>query len=114
VSYQRELTMTVICKTCSNQYGKWRPRCPACGEPNTQPATFNAPRVVEPSLIPRSAIIKRQPKRECIACHQGGAKKTCPHCNELVHAACLVLHAEACAEFQVTLRESQRAHGLSV
>lgn len=90
----RELKMTVVCKDCQHQFGAWRDRCPACGtshEVKQQPA-FNAPKVV-----------RERRANECIFCRRRGAKKRCPHCNELIHPGCLGLHTEPCARFQVEL-----------
>jgi hypothetical protein len=93
----RELKMTLICKTCTHQYGAWRPRCPACGTSTPvsqqQPASFNPPR-------PTKARSEKS-KTECIACRHRGAKERCPHCNELIHTTCLTVHVDDCKQFQV-------------
>ncbi len=104
-----ELKLTVICPTCQNQFGKWRPRCPACGTPYHAPASFNVARVQERKRRdPVARVAKQEPKNACIACHRRGGKKTCPHCNERAHPSCLVLHVPECQAFQLALADAQR------
>lgn len=102
---ERELKVTLICKCCGNQYGKFRHRCPACGThtPASQLETFNTPRAVQAAPAkPRKAREQKPKKNECILCRRAGAKAQCPHCNERIHPGCLSLHATDCATFQVT------------
>ena len=95
----KELKLTVICRTCQYQYGRWRPRCPTCGE--------QAP------LPPRAPTVERPPRARrgrthaCIVCRRTvkGRKATppprCHFCQELIHAACLRMHAASCERFQL-------------
>jgi hypothetical protein len=113
-------TMTTACKMCGHEFGKWRPQCPACGTPYEQERSFNEVRIerrkAERKLEaddPIGRILeRRQPKNQCIVCRQGGGKLKCPHCNECIHKGCLTLHADDCAAFQVTLRQTQAQHGI--
>jgi hypothetical protein len=93
----RELTMTVICKSCEHQYGAWRPRCPACGTSTpvkVQLEQFhNTPRA-------RKAREARTSTSQCVFCRDRGAKQRCPICNERVHGTCLGLHQPECEQFQ--------------
>lgn len=105
----KELTMTVICKTCEHQYGAWRSQCPACGTSTPVKARVeqfrNAPRVraPKPARITGSA---------CCFCRVRGAKGRCPICNELVHGTCLSLHTPDCEQFQRdVILETVRAMG---
>lgn len=89
-----ELKMTMICGTCSNQYGLWRPRCPTCGtstpiSKRVEPERLNTPRMHE-----RRAD-------ECIFCRRRKARETCPHCNEPIHRDCRGVHVIDCAKFQL-------------
>ncbi len=79
---------------CGNEYGLWRPRCPACGTTNERQRDATAP--PEPTFV----RAERTPKRPCIVCRNGGAKDRCPHCEELIHKNCKGMHVIACAEFQ--------------
>lgn len=90
----RELKITLICKTCENQYGKWRSHCPVCRTPTPKTEEFNTPRVVV-------ARKQRDSKSQCIFCRHRGAKHECPHCNEKIHRTCLGLHAPECQQFQI-------------
>ncbi len=89
------MTMTRKC-TCGNDYGLWRLRCPACGTTNDQWTDANA-RATTLAFHAR----ERQVRNECIACHNGGAKETCPHCSEHIHRNCKGMHLEDCRKFQV-------------
>lgn len=88
------MKMTVICE-CGNEYGRWRPRCPACGtsipveQIQTIAARINPPRQ------------KKAVKDPCILCHRKKAKIVCPQCGERAHKGCLALHLPICAEFQI-------------
>ena len=109
----KERTLTIECADCKNIYGLWRTQCPACGTNNPKYRDYH-----EPERAPRAPKIKipverRRPRNECIACHGGGAKVRCPHCNELAHKACITLHAPECAAFQVTLQEAYKKEGLT-
>lgn len=89
--YKRELTMTVICKSCQHQYGAWRDRCPACGTKT-------------PVKVQLAAVRKtRQPRTsasQCVFCRHRGAKQRCPICNEQIHGTCIGLHKPECEQFQ--------------
>jgi hypothetical protein len=91
-----ELKMTVVCRSCDNQYGAWRPHCPACG-------TKSHYRAPEPEKKePRQKRSEAQrPKRdnECILCRRGGSQERCPSCNEEVHTRCLKYHINPCKQF---------------
>jgi predicted RNA-binding Zn-ribbon protein involved in translation (DUF1610 family) len=92
----RELTLTTICKSCTHQYGLWRPRCPACGTETPvklQEKAFNPPRV--------KARAPRTSSTQCIFCRLRAAKDKCPHCGELIHRTCRGLHEPDCQQFQV-------------
>ena len=105
-----ELKVTLICKDCSNQYGRWRPQCPTCGTktpardyaspsaPATQPKLTRT-KLVTATLRRVRAIIVRL--SSCIVCRRAGAKLTCPHCDERIHKGCLSLHHVECKAFQV-------------
>lgn len=93
----RELTMTLMCKMCSNQYGAWRPRCPTCGELTPVTASAAAPRVNRPRLV----VSHERKQDECILCRRRKAKDRCPHCNEAIHRNCLGVHKDDCEKFQV-------------
>lgn len=116
-----ELRMTLICPCCSNQYGKWRPQCPACGTPRPEQKTERVEakdrRLDDMRRIKQRRADAREKKKlakECIVCRRGGAKLKCPHCEEKIHKGCLSLHADDCAAFQVSLKECYKKHGLSV
>lgn len=103
-----ELKMTVVCKSCDNQYGAWRTHCPACG-------TMSDYRAPEPERAkePRQKRSEAQrPKREheCILCRRGNSQERCPSCNEEVHTRCLKYHLDPCklfvAEREAILREA--------
>jgi hypothetical protein len=92
----RELKMTVVCKSCTHQYGAWRDRCPACGTDTPRAPVFNAPRVTPARRVtPASGPL-------CIFCQLGSRKTmaTCEHCNEPIHPTCKSLHADSCQQFQ--------------
>lgn len=94
---QRELTMTVVCKSCSHQYGAWRDRCPACGTRTPPPPV----KVQAEREKRKRQHERRESKTQCIACRQRGAKKMrCPFCDERIHHTCLSLHVEECKQFQ--------------
>jgi Zn finger protein HypA/HybF involved in hydrogenase expression len=99
-----EKKMTIDCGTCGDQYGRWRPRCPACGTQTPASAFDRAAELLKP---PRESRAKRERERkphECILCRKrvkANKKGTsCPHCNEPIHVACLELHRNACLQFQ--------------
>lgn len=87
------MKMTVECQ-CGNVFGRWRPRCPACGEATPYAA-------IQP-VAQRPAAVRREKrvKDPCILCHRKKAKVACPQCGERAHKGCLVLHLPICAEFQ--------------
>lgn len=98
----RELTMTVICASCENQYGAWRPRCPACGTDTP----IKVQQLVQ--KINRPRLVTSKPQRErtvhptsCDLCHRRGAKETCDLCGNLVHHNCMGVHKDRCTKFQV-------------
>lgn len=91
-----ELKMTVLC-VCGNQYGAWRPRCPACGKGIPVTIAEVARKAMNP---PRIKHERERRQNECIFCHRGKAKERCPHCNEPVHRNCQGLHGGDCAQFQ--------------
>lgn len=95
----RERKITIECSACAHVFGVWRDRCPACGTEMTwqEKARYAPP--------PTPARKQREVKSPCIVCRQRGAKKRCPHCDEMVHGVCLALHANDCAEFQVRIEE---------
>jgi hypothetical protein len=97
----RELTMTVICKTCDNQYGAWRPHCPVCRTATPKKAHEEAtPRVRREVTRRVKEYVVRESKTLCVFCRQRGAKQRCTHCNELIHGTCVGLHAPECIKFQ--------------
>src|SRR4051812_12764778 len=95
----KPLTMTVICATCTNQYGAWRNHCPACNTA-TPVSKFEPP--ITMRNTPRRAPAKREPVwHECAFCHRRGAKKhRCPICSIPVHGGCAAMHEKLCKEFQ--------------
>lgn len=111
--------MTVICKDCAFQYGRWRPQCPTCGTNNPNVDVYTTG-VGGPSGTPVRAARERAPRAPkrarlaCIVCRKGGARKLrCPHCDERIHKACLVMHADDCAAFQLEREAACRRIGVT-
>ena len=104
-----ELKVTLICGTCSNQYGRWRPQCPACG---TRTPMRDYAQPLKAGTLQKKKVFRVTHRREivlgrklrlsaCIVCRRAGAKVMCPHCDERIHKGCLSLHHDACKAFQV-------------
>jgi len=99
----REPTLTHICGSCKNPYGRWRPRCPACGA--TTPISVREEALRAPETTkPRKEKAPRPD--QCILCRRKKAKDKCTHCGERIHHICKRLHEPACAAFQVELQEA--------
>jgi hypothetical protein len=108
----KTLTMTLICKTCGSQYGAWRHQCPTCGTMTPVSRKQDDARIKQ-ARAPRR---KKETKDPCILCRKRVKPKklaTCPHCNEKVHKACLPLHVDECAKFQVLRDQAMKevSHG---
>lgn len=112
---KREPTMTIACKDCSFEYGRWRPRCPACGTlaPDNAMKPFNPPA----QLAPRREREPKQPRADgCVLCQRRVKPKQearCPHCNERVHKNCLPLHQVPCQTFQQGRQDELKRLGMS-
>lgn len=109
MSQGRELKMVRVCDGhggCGNEYGRWRPRCPACGTLNDKPIeTFNAPAL---KTSGRSTKERKDPEDACIVCRRSSCgTRRCPHCEELIHKPCLRMHAQDCARFQHERRQAE-------
>jgi len=110
ITVMKTLTMTLICKTCGSQYGAWRRQCPTCG--SHTPVSV----IRKEEQRTRAPKRKREVKDPCILCRKRVKPKklaTCPHCNEKVHKACLPLHVDECAKFQVLRDQAMKevSHG---
>lgn len=93
----RPLTMTVVCKDCGNQYGRWRSHCPTCG--TATPVTKRE----DPPVVKRmkERRLRQEVLGRCTVCRRGkNLELKCPHCAEAIHPMCLRLHAEGCRHFQ--------------
>lgn len=101
----KPLTMTVICATCSNQYGAWRNHCPACNTA-TPVSKFEHTPLNPPRVTRAKSTVAREPLwHECTFCHRRGAKKhRCATCNEPVHGGCAAMHEKLCKEFQAEVQ----------
>lgn len=90
-----ELKMTVVCKSCDNQYGAWRAQCPACGTRSH----YKEPEPERPARVKRSEATRPPREHECILCRRGNSQERCPSCNEEIHTRCLKYHIEPCKQF---------------
>lgn len=91
-----ELKMTVVCRSCDNQYGAWRTHCPACGTTSH----YKAPAPEKKERHQKRSEAQR-PKREheCILCRRGNSSMRCPSCTEEIHDRCLKYHIDDCVKF---------------
>lgn len=91
----KPLTMTIVCRDCEFQYGVWRVECPTCG-------TLNNRRKAAITVVPKERRVAQRalPCTLCRRTVKDGVNR-CPQCNELVHTACLPLHAADCSKFQL-------------
>ena len=105
--------MTMACPECGDQFGLWRPRCPACGwtvpydvrqkalEPGERAGTERKSKSEKKTRIP-----DQKKANQCILCRRKAkpTKKStmrCPHCSEPVHVVCFRMHEEPCKQFQL-------------
>lgn len=106
------MAMTRTCG-CGNVYGRWRPRCPACGTTNDQQASALAAPDQGGATGPRKPREKKSAQNPCVLCLRRVKGKRvkgtltrlaptrCPHCNECVHRECLEVHRGPCLTFQL-------------
>lgn len=126
------MKMTRVCQSCSNEYGTFRPRCPACGSPAPTckhgmteglcAVCTGKVRAIEQKGM-KGELRSRPPKSEkerakdgCILCFKrvkpAHRKSTvCPHCDEPVHVACLAYHRTPCMQFQLEREDALRKLG---
>ena len=79
--------MTVTCRMCKHEYGRWRRTCEACGNPS--PASV----IKELEWVQVRAHRPRQLSRTaCGFCTLRGAKVQCPTCGKSFHKTCLGTH----------------------
>jgi predicted amidophosphoribosyltransferase len=90
-----ELLMTVVCKSCDNQYGAWRAQCPACGTKSH----YRAPEPEKKPRQKRTEAMKPRREHECILCRRDKSDQRCPSCNEEIHTRCLKYHRADCEKF---------------
>lgn len=99
---ERPLTMTIVCRDCTNQFGAWRAHCPACGTLAPRAAREALLQPHDDATTPKRVVrAPRVCETSCTFCFRRGAKDRCPHCNELIHKNCQGLHNAPCLEFQV-------------
>jgi ribosomal protein L37E len=106
--------MTLICKDCGDQYGRWRPRCPACGTVNPEPEqeALEVMSRQERSKVRKFPVAPKAPKlvkKPCHVCGLGGAKNLCLVCGFVMHKSCRSIHELRC-KFTVTGGHDGAAH----
>lgn len=110
VKMEREKVMVITCKTCGNEYGRWRSQCPGCGT-----ATPEAVRVKEERETRKASRPRSSSKPQCILCLSTRRQKRmvrCPSCNEPIHKKCLKFHEESCKLFQVQVKAEYKKLGM--
>lgn len=91
-----ERTMTIECKSCSNEYGAWRSHCPACG---TLSDYVPPEEKKEKEKRVKSEATRPPREHECILCRRPKSDTRCPSCNEEIHTRCLKYHKADCDKF---------------
>ena len=112
--------MTIVCKDCAHAYGRWRPRCPACGTVNPEPmqAAVDAMTAEERTGQRGRVRMPRPPKerkprvikRPCVMCGLGGAKRVCLICGASMHRHCLTVHERRCKFEFVSCEDVGKEH----
>lgn len=101
-----ELTITLICKDCSHQYGRWRPRCPACGTPKPVEEIRREVKLTTKQRERKPRMIKKP----CAMCGLGGAKRLCLVCGASLHRHCLTVHERRCKFEFVSCEDVGKEH----